>query len=172
GNIARHLRNFHQIVIKRTYDEVREDEEENGGQEASVPKIPGSAGFAALISRLEIEKFRQLLLRWIIQCQILYSAVERTEFRDLLLYLQPSLERYLIRSHQTIGNWVGDEYRRAQAVVKEALQNSRSRIHLSFDIWTSPSALPILGICAHFLSVDLQLRHPLLGLKVLDGSHT
>ena len=64
------------------------------------------------------------------------------------------------------------EFINGQRAVKLMVAQALSRIHISFDIWTLPSALLILGICAHFLSSDLQLKHPLLGLKYLEGSHT
>jgi hypothetical protein len=174
SNAARHLKNFHQISGKRPRSEIEDEEEEERtlSRQSSLQEIPRPPGFTALVTRLDIEKFRRLLLRWIIQQQIPYSAVEHIEFRDLLLYLQPSLEPYLIRSHRTISNWVADEFKEAQLAVKSLLAQAKSRIHLSFDIWTSPSAIPILGVCAHFLDSSLQLKHPLLGLKFIEGSHT
>ena len=48
----------------------------------------------------------------------------------------------------------------------------RSRIHISFDIWTAPNHTPIVGICAHFLTQTLELKHPLIGLKHIKGHHT
>ena len=52
------------------------------------------------------------------------------------------------------------------------MKGALSRIHLSIDVWTSPSRIPILGICAHFLDNSLCMRHPLLALKYLPDRHT
>jgi hypothetical protein len=39
-------------------------------------------------------------------------------------------------------------------------------------MWTSPSGIPILGVCAHFLTQQLELVHPLLALRYVEGHHT
>ena len=56
--------------------------------------------------------------------------------------------------------------------MKELLANSLSKIHLSFDLWTSASGLPILNIYTHYLDQSLQLYHPLLALKYIKGTYT
>ena len=95
-NVSRHLENVHKILVKRKRDET-ESAKEDRDQET-----PRKEGFSALIARVNIERFRQLLVRWIVQCQIPFSAIKQEPFRDLLICLQPSIERYLIRSHTTI----------------------------------------------------------------------
>ena len=126
SNVLRHLKNAHQIPLKRTqFDREEEDKSESElSRQSSVREIPPPSGFRALVTKCDVDRFRSLLLRWIIQRQIPYSAVEHTEFRDLLLYLQPSLEGYLIRSHQTITAWIGDEYRKARLAIKSQLVNA------------------------------------------------
>ena len=53
-------------------------------------------------------------------------------------------------------------------IIKEA----KLRVHISFDIWTTPTQKPILGICSHFLDSEYKLQHPLLALRFLAGHHT
>jgi hypothetical protein len=178
-NVKRHLSSRHNIVIKRGFQDIdNEDlstdsrgESDSASCESSQAEISRPEGFGALISRVNIDRFRDLLIRWIVKGQVSYSIVKLDEFRDLLLYLQPSIERYLVRSHSTIASWVQDEFNRSRGLLKAQLAESKSRIHLSFDIWTSPSSLPILGICSHFLSSELSLKQALLGLKVIEGAH-
>jgi hypothetical protein len=173
SNMIRHLKKYHNILLKRTQSD-REDEEGSEAVESiETPSIRQTPPiFSALMARINVDKFRNLLVQWIVQQQIPYSAVEQAQFRELLLELQPTLERYLVKSHNTISSWVDGEYKQAQAALKTQFNMALSRIHISFDIWTSPSALPILGICAHFLSPSLHLYHPLLGLRYIEGSHT
>jgi hypothetical protein len=175
SNVNRHLKKDHGIILKRTQNDREEEDETETilSRDSSVQQTQTApTTFRALVTTYDVDRFRNLLIHWIVQQQIPYSAVEHTEFRDLLLYLQPSLERYLIRSHHTVANWIGDEYTRARLTVKGLLANAYSRIHLSFDIWTSPAAMPILGICAHFLDTDVRLQNPLLALRFFKGSHT
>ena len=42
----------------------------------------------------------------------------------------------------------------------------------SVNLWTSPNALAILGIVAHYTSESGQLEYSVLALKELDGKHS
>lgn len=174
SNMVQHLKKDHGILLKRTRnDRESEDSPTTSSSIGIHTETPvRTPRFSALVTRLDIDRHRGLLIRWIVTQQIPYSAVEQPEFRDWLLYIQPSLEAYLPKSHNTIKGWVDSEYQKAKEAVKERLADTISRIHLSFDIWTSLSGLPILGICAHFLTPTLQLCHPLLATRQIEGSHT
>lgn len=65
-----------------------------------------------------------------------------------------------------------NEFTKAQRVIRNRLAQAMLKIHLSFDIWTASSGILILGIFAHFLNPSLQLAHILLGLQLIEGSHT
>jgi len=56
--------------------------------------------------------------------------------------------------------------------VRELLVTSKSRINLSFDVWTSSNDLSLLGVVAHFIDSRDRLRTALLGLPRLVGSHS
>ena len=126
-NTSRHLLRAHNIRVKR---EISDIEEEKLAQQAKRR----DKTFTALIARVNIDRFRELLIRWVVQSQIPYSAVKSQSFRDLLLRLQPGIEKYLVRSHNTVASWVDEEYQRGRQVIKSQLQLSLSRIHFSFDI--------------------------------------
>jgi hypothetical protein len=49
---------------------------------------------------------------------------------------------------------------------------TKSKIHISFDLWTSPNIHAIIAVVAHFLSPELQLRHVLLAVREIEGSHS
>jgi hypothetical protein len=100
------------------------------------------------------------------------SCVESTYFRQLLQCIQPSIERYLPESHNTMRGWIIKDFEAAQLSVTQQLAIAKSRIHLSFDLWTSPSVFALVGVVAHYLSPELQMRHTLLGIRQIEGSHT
>ena len=158
SNILRHLREEHRATLLEPINR-REERASRGTSSNSAISRSSSASRERTVSsllsfthRVDIVEFRNLLLRWIIQQQIPYSAVDQPEFRDLLLYLAPGLKDTLSTSHTTIARWVQAEYRAAKGVVKELLAKSLSKIHLSFDLWTSPSGLSVLDIYAHYLN--------------------
>jgi hypothetical protein len=56
--------------------------------------------------------------------------------------------------------------------IKGSLQKSKSKIHITCDLWTSPNSLAILGLVAHFIAENGELRHPVLALKQLKEEHS
>jgi hypothetical protein len=57
-------------------------------------------------------------------------------------------------------------------LVKQRLALTKLKIHISFDLWTSPNIHVIIVVVAHFLSPELQLRHVLLAIREIEGSHS
>lgn len=172
ANVRRHLQLTHTIdlaVMRATTSDVETD---TASQVTSVESTPILRQFSALCTSINADRFRLLLLRLFITCQLAFSIVERSEWRELFSYIQPSIERYMPKTHKSIRAWVVDEYKKGQVVLTSLMAQAKSRIHISFDIWSTPSGTPILGICGHFLDSSLQLRHPLLALRFLPGSHT
>ena|SRR6266536_976630 len=51
------------------------------------------------------------------------------------------------------------------------LKTTRSRIHISYDLWTSPNSLAILGIIAHFVDINSNLQAVTLVLKDIIGDY-
>jgi hypothetical protein len=174
-NVSRHLLDAHKINIKRNREEAEEEEEAISQDEedlqASIETQIRPSVITTLISRVNIDVFRRMLVEWVVQDQIPFSAVKSKRLRDLFLLLQPSMERYLITSHTTMSKWVQDDYHNARVRLKSILAKSQSRIHISFDAWTSPSDKAILGVSAHFLSTELKLQHALIGFKEIEGVH-
>ena len=169
SNYRRHLNDRHQIVL----NEVQEYE---GGREQEVAptdsiSVASSTQYAALCTTINMEKFRLLLLRLFVHCQLSYNLIEQSEFRELLQYIQPTIDRYL-PSRNTIRTWVMNEFGEGRDAVRTAISTAKSRVHISFDMWTAPMGTPILGICAHFLNNAYELVHPLLALRFLAGHHT
>jgi hypothetical protein len=129
-------------------------------------------GFQSLVVRVRPDKWRQRFIKWVVHDRVAFSAVKSQEFRDMLTALQPSIEEYIPKSPQTVANWVLSTFREAEETIKERLKTSRSKIHLSFDAWTSPSCKGYLGVIAHFLNPQYQLEHILIGFKEIEGRHT
>ncbi len=52
------------------------------------------------------------------------------------------------------------------------LRKSRGKVHLSFDIWTSPNGYTLVGIVSHFVDDDYQVRAILLAIREVCGEHS
>jgi hypothetical protein len=162
----RHLKKKHGILLDEANNE---NSSQSNGSTASK-----AAGFIAknLVTTLKIEKFRYLLLRWIICMHIALNCVESESFRNLIIYISPALEPYLVASGTTIRNWIMKEYGKARLQIQHELANAQSRIHISFDLWTAPNSLAICGIVAHYLGTDLKNHSVLIGMRRVRGRHS
>jgi hypothetical protein len=63
-------------------------------------------------------------------------------------------------------------YDSSKLEIVSALSDLPTRIHFTFDLWTSPNHRALLGIVAHWVSVQGTLQHTLLGLRRFRGRHT
>lgn len=124
------------------------------------------------VSSFDRNRFRALLLEWIIADSIPFRKIESEHFRRLLTFTGCNLrlEDHL-PSRTTLSRWVGKAYDQQFVAVKEVVQSAATRINLSFDLWTSHNQLALLGLVAHFLDHSGVPRTVLLSLPRQKGRH-
>src|SRR5205085_9216076 len=91
---------------------------------------------------------------------------------DWVLYIAPGLKEYLVKSANTIRSWILWEFAKQRRYIKQELATARSRIHVSFDLWTSTNAKLFVGVVFHFLDKDLKVRNLLAGMRRVRGAKT
>ena len=114
----------------------------------------------------------QLYVRWITTCSVSFRMAKQAEFRALLCFLNPEIDNWLPNSPSTIRSWTLRTYETQKLRVKREIQSALSKVHFTVDLWTSPNALAILGIVAHYTSESGQLGYSVLALRELDGKHS
>jgi hypothetical protein len=123
-------------------------------------------------SRFDFDHFKVLLVRWIVIMHISFSQVENEAFRSLLLCLSAILASHLPTSGTTIRNWVMEDFKQRRKQIKKELHLSKNLVHFSFDMWTSPNSMAMIGIVSHFVSHTGEAKVCLLGLRRIEGSHS
>lgn len=119
---------------------------------------------------IDQDQLEVLWVRCLVSCNLSFRMIENTEFRAFIKYLNPDAEELLAKDHSTIREWVIRQYAGLKTnTILPLLQNARTKIHISCDLWTSPNALSILGICAQFIDASGQLQSLVLALKEMDG---
>lgn len=81
-------------------------------------------------------------------------------------------QSFLPKDGDTIRNWSLKKLKVRQSELIEALQFSKSLVHFSFDLWTSPHYRSILRIVGHYANSKGKNITLLLGLRRLIGSHS
>jgi hypothetical protein len=124
------------------------------------------------IAEFDLAYFKALLVRLFTVEQLALVKVESAAFRDLLVYLEPKL-RGSIPSRRSLTRYIGHAYEKSLLDVEIALTGAKSKINLSFDLWTSPGRrLSLLGIVAHYLDAQWKPVTVLLALPRMQGRHT
>lgn len=115
--------------------------------------------------------YEEALLEWITANNLPFRIVETIGFKRLLCFLCPMI-RGRIPSAKTLRQRLDDVYKRNQGIVTEHLKTARSKIHISFDGWTSRNHLSFLGIHASFIDKEWNHRKLLLGMPRVSERHT
>jgi hypothetical protein len=103
---------------------------------------------------------------------IALSCVEIEEFRALIKLLNEGIFEFLYKTGDTIKRLVLADFKRRKERVKNDLHTARSKIYISFDLWTSLNRLAMVGVVAYYLTSDLISRSLLIGLRSLEGPYT
>jgi hypothetical protein len=147
----RHLKKTHKI--------------DESGQRMDTKQSTVTAAFAAattvanLVTRFKASTFRYLFIRWIVSMHVALSCVENEYFREWALYVAPALDKYLIESGDTIRRWIIREFEKQRLEIKKGLGTARSRVHISFDGWTSPNSKGLVGVVfSEFEGAELACR--------------
>ena len=167
SNAWRHLRVTHSINLDNALSRKRSrDEFEEDCQPASGPQVKG------LMTVINVNEFRYRLTRWIVNRHVAFSEVENEDFQDMLRSVHPSINDYLVRSGNTIRNWVEDDFIEAKRLIQdEVLAQALSKIHISCDLWTSPNGYAMCGVAAHFIGHQGHVQTVLLALRRMMGAH-
>jgi hypothetical protein len=152
-----HLKDIHHLVEHGAASSVASSEE--------VPELNGLGLF-------DLAQFREILIRWIVIMHISFSQVEYEAFRSLLLYLNADIASHLPSSGNTVRNWIMEDFKRRRGQIKKEIHLSRSLVHFSFDMWTSPNSMSMIAIVAHYVSHTGEAKDCLLGLKRVLGTHS
>ena len=53
-----------------------------------------------------------------------------------------------------------------------SLGKAKTKIHISYDLWSSLNSLAILGVIVYYITRDRELRHAVLVLKEINSTYT
>jgi len=138
-------------------------------QRAGVER-PARTGM--LVSRVYLNAFNKALISWILVSHITLTVVEVPEFRPLILLLNPGIFDFLYKSCNCIRNVIIREFKARKERVRQALAQAKSKIHVGFDLWTSPASVDCVAVVVHYVGRNLKSLSLLIALKEMEGSHS
>lgn len=120
----------------------------------------------------DLAKFRRDMTMWMCVSRQAFLVVEEPLFKEMIADLSWNAASMLPKCSDTIRSWIVSEFKQQKAHILEHLRKARSRIHLSMDIWTTPSGdRCYLGIVANWCDNDDEIRNVLIALPPIEGQH-
>ena len=125
------------------------------------------------ILHLQRAEFQQALISWVTCGHIPFTVVESPFFQQLLTIVSERSSLLLQTSHNSLRSSITKDFIRRRALVERWIHRRKSpKIHLSFDLWSSPNGYGMLAVVAHFVSDQYAVEAPLLSLRSLEGPHS
>jgi hypothetical protein len=125
------------------------------------------------VTKSAADTFQSLLLRLIVSANLPFAFIANPHFREYSAFLNSELTANLLpKSGKTVRKWLKKEYRHRRSILKQELANALSKIHSSFDLWTSPAMEAFLSLVVYFVNQAGKRQVRLLGLHRIFGIHS
>ena len=118
------------------------------------------------------ERIRRVIAEWIIDRRHPFNEIEAKSFRKLIATIDESIEHKIPKSHNTLQSDIVNWFEQTKLIMIERLSTARSRIHLSFDLSTSPNCKALLAITAHWTSEIYKSEATLIAIRQLEEKHS
>ena len=118
-----------------------------------IPVVIGrqKEAYKSLTATIRRKPFLDALITLLVVCQLAFTLATNHLFIAFLKTVFPTIEELLPKSAHTIRKYVLLAFEKRKEVLKAAIRRSSTQIHFSFDLWTSPNHLALLGIVGHYI---------------------
>ncbi|KAI2476676.1 hypothetical protein Ptr902_12023 [Pyrenophora tritici-repentis] len=142
-------------------------------------RVLGESGAVVLqaianaIGNFNVQAFRYAVVSWLIKNNHPLREIETASFREIVAYANPEAVDALWTSRTSVKSYVMRLYRELQPQVVEALSQATSKIHVSFDGWTTKGGKRgFFGVVAHYADESGVVIDLPIALPQLTGSHS
>ncbi|CAB4483899.1 unnamed protein product [Rhizophagus irregularis] len=112
------------------------------------------------------DNWRNNLIKWVVVNDQPFTVVEDDHFKLMIKRLN---REATIPSAVTICKDIHQAFNNKQTFILEELQNVPGQISFTLDAWTSKNQIPFLGITAHWISENWELKKITLEFYHLKG---
>ena len=155
-------------AIQLSNRSVLQQQQSGAATQEATPHASDSLN--TLTDKLSKSAFKDAFLTWITTTHVPFKALEHPTLKEVFRTINPAAST-ILPTRNTARAWVVQRFQYQRTLVKDLLRDSKSLIHVSLDLWTSPSKKALLGIVAHFIDGTGTPRTLLLALRELLGVH-
>ena len=132
-----------------------------------------SQAVANELAGFNLQQFRLAAVGWLVDNNHPISEFEKPAFRDMISAANPEAEGALWRCHKSVSQYIMRLYDYLQPRVVSELSDAISKIHVSFDGWTTKGGKRgYLGIVAYYVNHHGKLVDLPIALPQLIGAHS
>lgn len=120
-----------------------------------------------------VQQFRLAFVLWIVDNNMPMEIIARQSTREMIKFANPEAERALWQSPRSVATYAMRLFRQLKPHIVLALSDAVSKIHVSFDGWTTKGGKRgFFGIVAHFATAAGAVHDLPISLPQLAGAHT
>ena len=132
-----------------------------------------SQSAANALGNFDVQRFRLSAIQWLVDNNLPISVFESSSFRSMMGFANPEAEAALWQSHHSVARFVLRLYDYMAPQVVAELSQAASKIHISFDGWTTKGGKRgFFGVVAHYATADGDIRDVAIDLPQLAGVHS
>ncbi|KAF4491061.1 Pyruvate decarboxylase [Colletotrichum fructicola Nara gc5] len=124
------------------------------------------------VPRAKITTLRDLSVASIVSADLPFVHFENAYVQQMFRYHNPEVAGEIPWGRTAIRDRLDDFCRRGEALVKSELHSALSKIHLSFDLWSSPNIYAFMAVTGHFIHADGTIQSRLLAFPQHHGNHS
>lgn len=148
-----------------------------GGQrtvyEAAKAGVQIGQDAANALGNFDVQGLRMEFMLWIVDNNHPLRELETPAFRSLVRRINPEAERALWANHQSVSRFAMRLYHCLLPQVVAELSQAVSKIHISFDGWTTKGGKRgFFGVVAHYADASGAVKDLPIALPQLTGAHT
>jgi hypothetical protein len=125
------------------------------------------------LGNFDVQAFQYAAVTWLVENNHPLCEFETSSFRRMIEFANPEAADALWSSHNSVASFVMRLYHHMEPQVIAVLSSAVSKIHISFDGWTTKGGKRgFFSIIAHFCDASGTVRDLPIALPQLTGAHT
>ncbi|KAL9570405.1 hypothetical protein ACKAV7_005413 [Fusarium commune] len=168
GGFADHLRKAHRITPAS--QSSPSDDSAIDLQSHATPKRPRLD--QSIRPKAKVKAVQELSVGFVIDSDVPFTIFEHKFLKELFYQFDHKLALQIPWSSSSITRELQKIFESKADIIKAELGSALTKIHISFDLWTSPNHLAIIAVFAHFIDKFGNQQSRLLALRHQLGIHS
>ncbi|KZL65223.1 transposase-like protein, partial [Colletotrichum incanum] len=162
-----HLRLVHRITSSSEAEsETPQDSED------SEPPSKRQRSCLVAIPKTKVSNIQELAIGYLVDASNPLTTFQNPYLQALLRQFDYDLFQQVNWSDKSQARELHQLYEAKRVIVKEEMRQALTKVHLSFDLWTSPNRLAIIAVFGHFINPAGNDSRYLLALRRQPGAHS